>query len=62
MLTMFFVSLFTDEAFTSENWIVRIYEVKKDDALGREHRSANAFANGKKGKRSRPLSKRRTAV
>jgi len=53
---------YLDEAFTSENWIVRIYEVKKDDALGREHRSANAFAAGKKGKRTKPVSKRRTAV
>ncbi|KAF8308339.1 oligosaccharyl transferase STT3 subunit [Clavulina sp. PMI_390] len=53
---------YLEEAFTSENWIVRIYEVKKEDPLGREHRSANAFANGKKGKRARPVSKRRTPM
>ena len=51
---------YLDEAFTSENWIVRIYEVKKDDPLGREHKSANAFNSGKKGKRSRPVNRRRT--
>lgn len=33
----------TDEAFTSENWIVRIYQVKKPDVLGRPLPSANAF-------------------
>ncbi|GAA5837852.1 hypothetical protein JCM3766R1_001495 [Sporobolomyces carnicolor] len=41
-----------DEAFTSENWIVRIYAVKKEDNLGRDHKSANAFNAGKKKKRS----------
>jgi len=53
---------YLDEAFTSENWIVRIYQVKKEDNLGRELRSANAFAAGKKRKRIRPSSKRRTAA
>jgi len=53
---------YLDEAFTSENWIVRIYEVKREDVLGREHRAANAFGAGKKGKRFRPTSKRRTIV
>ncbi|BGP31737.1 oligosaccharyl transferase stt3 subunit [Rhodotorula toruloides] len=42
-----------EEAFTSENWIVRIYAVKKEDNLGRDHRSANAFLQGKRKKRSR---------
>ncbi|GAA6062133.1 hypothetical protein JCM10212_003168 [Sporobolomyces blumeae] len=41
-----------DEAFTSENWIVRIYAVKKEDNLGRDHKSANAFLAGKKKKRA----------
>ncbi|CAO1637466.1 unnamed protein product [Parajaminaea phylloscopi] len=36
-----------DEAFTSENWIVRIYQVKKEDPLGRPLRLANSFASGK---------------
>ncbi|PWN50790.1 putative oligosaccharyltransferase [Violaceomyces palustris] len=40
-----------DEAFTSENWIVRIYKVKKEDPLGRDLFSANAFEAGKKRKR-----------
>jgi len=37
-----------DEAFTSENWIVRIYKVKDLDNLGRDHVSAAAFDAGKK--------------
>ena len=40
-----------EEAFTSENWIVRIYEVKKDDVLSRDWKSANAFNAGKRRKR-----------
>ncbi|POY70124.1 hypothetical protein BMF94_6898 [Rhodotorula taiwanensis] len=40
-----------EEAFTSENWIVRIYAVKKEDNLGRDHSSANAFVGGKRRKR-----------
>lgn len=31
---------------------VRIYEVKKEDNLGRDHKSANAFNAGKRKKRS----------
>ncbi|KIO34235.1 glycosyltransferase family 66 protein [Tulasnella calospora MUT 4182] len=50
---------YLDEAFTSENWIVRIYQVKKDDILGRDHKSANAFMDGKKRKRLRPTSHRK---
>ncbi|KAL4063249.1 glycosyltransferase family 66 protein [Scleroderma citrinum] len=50
---------YLDEAFTSENWIVRIYEVKKDDILGRDLRVANAFAEGKKRKRSKPITRRK---
>lgn len=42
-----------DEAFTSENWIVRIYEVKKEDPLGRELKAANAFDAGKRLKRTK---------
>ncbi|KAN0063760.1 oligosaccharyl transferase stt3 subunit [Thecaphora frezii] len=41
-----------DEAFTSENWIVRIYAVKKPDVLGRDLHSSKAFDNGKKRKRA----------
>ncbi|KAF8746769.1 Oligosaccharyl transferase STT3 subunit, partial [Rhizoctonia solani] len=44
---------YLEEAFTSENWIVRIYKVKQDDPLGRDHKVANAFAAGKKRKRTR---------
>jgi len=66
---------YLDEAFTSENWIVcllffsidvmlmifqvRIYQVKKEDALGRDLKSANAFEEGKKRKRTKPVSRRR---
>ncbi|KAG8749967.1 oligosaccharyl transferase stt3 subunit, partial [Ceratobasidium sp. 423] len=53
---------YLEEAFTSENWIVRIYKVKKDDPLGRDHKIANAFAAGKKRKRVRPASRRKTLV
>ncbi|PWZ03604.1 putative oligosaccharyltransferase [Testicularia cyperi] len=41
-----------DEAFTSENWIVRIYQVKKPDALGRDLHSSKAFEAGKRRKRA----------
>ncbi|KAH9851849.1 oligosaccharyl transferase STT3 subunit [Lenzites betulinus] len=51
-----------DEAFTSENWIVRIYQVKKEDPLGRDLKSANAFEQGKKRKKTKPLSRRRAVV
>jgi dolichyl-diphosphooligosaccharide--protein glycosyltransferase len=50
---------YLEEAFTSENWIVRIYEVKKEDPLGRDLKSANAFTQGKKRKRSKPTSRRK---
>ncbi|KAG8776565.1 oligosaccharyl transferase stt3 subunit, partial [Serendipita sp. 398] len=50
-----------DEAFTSENWIVRIYAVRKDDELGRDHKTANAFDAGKKRKKGR-IAKRRFAL
>jgi len=53
---------YLDEAFTSENWIVRIYQVKKEDPLGRDLKSANAFAQGKKRKRSKPTPRRRAIV
>ncbi|KAG0172750.1 oligosaccharyl transferase stt3 subunit [Apophysomyces sp. BC1034] len=41
-----------DEAFTSENWIVRIYKVKDYDNLGRAHKDAIAFEAGKKKKKA----------
>ncbi|KAF7356943.1 Oligosaccharyl transferase STT3 subunit [Mycena venus] len=53
---------YLDEAYTTENWIVRIYEVRKEDLLGRDLKSANAFAKGKKRKRSKPVSRRRPIV
>jgi len=38
-----------EEAFTSENWIIRIYKVKDLDNLGRDHAAATAFEkSGKK--------------
>ncbi|KAF8540447.1 Oligosaccharyl transferase STT3 subunit-domain-containing protein [Trichophaea hybrida] len=39
-----------EEAFTSENWIVRIYKVKDLDKLGRAHSSAVIFDGVKKRK------------
>ena len=45
-----------EEAFTSENWIIRIYKVKDLDNLGRDHASAVAFD---KGNRKRKSAKRR---
>ena len=48
-----------DEAFTSENWIVRLYQVRKEDILGRDLKSANGFEKGKKRKRSKPAPRRR---
>ncbi|KAI7861991.1 Oligosaccharyl transferase STT3 subunit-domain-containing protein [Spinellus fusiger] len=54
-----------DEAFTSENWIVRIYKVKGLDNLGRQHALASAFEAGKKkksksGARSKKSQERRS--
>ncbi|SOV01843.1 probable oligosaccharyltransferase [Ustilago sp. UG-2017a] len=43
---------YLDEAFTSENWIVRIYQVKKPDALGRDLPSVKGFDGGKRRKRA----------
>ncbi|KAJ3360078.1 oligosaccharyl transferase stt3 subunit [Allomyces javanicus] len=37
-----------DEAYTTENWIVRIYQVKKPDNLGRSLKDASAFEAGTK--------------
>jgi dolichyl-diphosphooligosaccharide---protein glycosyltransferase len=41
-----------DEAFTSENWIIRIYKVKDLDNLGRDHASVAAFERGHKKKKA----------
>jgi dolichyl-diphosphooligosaccharide--protein glycosyltransferase len=41
-----------EEAFTSENWIIRIYKVKDLDNLGRDHASAVAFDQGSKKKKA----------
>ncbi|RPD58951.1 oligosaccharyl transferase STT3 subunit [Lentinus tigrinus ALCF2SS1-7] len=53
---------YLDEAFTSENWIVRIYQVKKEDLLGRDLKTANSFDQGKKRKKSKPLARRKAVV
>ncbi|KAG9241749.1 glycosyltransferase family 66 protein [Calycina marina] len=39
-----------EEAFTSENWIIRIYKVKDLDNVGRDHSAAAAFDRGIKKK------------
>ncbi|KAF2859120.1 glycosyltransferase family 66 protein [Piedraia hortae CBS 480.64] len=41
-----------EEAFTSENWIIRIYKVKDVDNLGRSHQDATSFDKGSKRKRT----------
>ena len=41
-----------EEAFTSENWIIRLYKVKDLDNLGRDHQSAAAFDRGQKKKKT----------
>lgn len=38
----------TEEAFTSENWIVRIFAVKKEDDIGRQLPDVSAFDGGVK--------------
>jgi dolichyl-diphosphooligosaccharide--protein glycosyltransferase len=40
-----------DEAFTSENWIVRIFKVKHPDHVGRDLKDAMAFSEGTKKKK-----------
>lgn len=42
-----------EEAYTSENWIIRIYKVKDLDNFGRDHASAASFEKGHKKKRSK---------
>ncbi|KAH8077921.1 Oligosaccharyl transferase STT3 subunit-domain-containing protein [Filobasidium floriforme] len=42
-----------EEAFTSENWIVRIFAVKKEDDIGRGLPESTAFAKGTKLKKSK---------
>ncbi|KAH6898457.1 family 66 glycosyltransferase [Thelonectria olida] len=41
-----------EEAFTSENWIIRIFKVKDLDNIGRDHAAAAAFDKGLKKKKS----------
>jgi dolichyl-diphosphooligosaccharide--protein glycosyltransferase len=41
-----------EEAYTSENWIIRIYKVKDLDNVGRDHASAMQFAKGAKKKKA----------
>lgn len=41
-----------EEAFTSENWIIRLYKVKDLDNFGRDHNSAMAFDRGHKRKKA----------
>ncbi|KAG8170242.1 hypothetical protein KVR01_000987 [Diaporthe batatas] len=45
-----------EEAFTSENWIIRIYKVKDLDNFGRDHSAVAAFEKGHKKKK--PVKKR----
>ena len=40
-----------EEAYTSENWIIRLYKVKDLDNLGRDHSAVSAFERGQKKKK-----------
>ncbi|BFZ56000.1 oligosaccharyl transferase stt3 subunit [Savitreella phatthalungensis] len=51
-----------EEAFTTENWIVRIYKVKQPDNLGRTHQQATRFAGGKTAKKRISRHKGRAAL
>lgn len=42
-----------EEAYTTENWIIRIYKVKDLDNFGRDHAAAAAFDRGQKKKPSK---------
>jgi dolichyl-diphosphooligosaccharide---protein glycosyltransferase len=42
-----------EEAYTTENWIIRIYKVKDLDNIGRDHAAAAAFDRGQKKKTSK---------
>jgi dolichyl-diphosphooligosaccharide--protein glycosyltransferase len=48
-----------EEAFTSENWIIRIYKVKDLDNIDRNHVAAGGFRRGQKKKKAL---KKRAAV
>lgn len=39
-----------EEAYTTENWIIRIYKVKDLDNVGRDHAAVGAFNRGQKRK------------
>ena len=41
-----------EEAFTSENWIIRLYKVKDLDNFGRDHTNVMAFNRGSKRKKA----------
>lgn len=41
-----------EEAFTSENWIIRIYKVKDLDNVGRDHAAVATFEKGHKKKKA----------
>jgi dolichyl-diphosphooligosaccharide---protein glycosyltransferase len=41
-----------EEAFTTENWIIRIYKVKDLDNAGRDHQQVAAFDRGLKRKKA----------
>jgi dolichyl-diphosphooligosaccharide--protein glycosyltransferase len=41
-----------EEAFTSENWIIRIYKVKDLDNFGRDHGAVASFDKGHKKKKA----------
>lgn len=48
-----------EEAFTSENWIIRIYKVKDLDNFGRDHKRAMDFERSGGKKKSKLAGKRK---
>jgi dolichyl-diphosphooligosaccharide--protein glycosyltransferase len=51
-----------EEAFTSENWIIRVCKLKDLDNVGSHHASAVAFDKGDKKKRSVGVKRRALRV
>lgn len=50
-------SKIADLLCSSENYIIRLYRVKKPDNVGRDHQSAVAFDKGQKKKRAKNTKK-----
>lgn len=49
---------YLEEAFTSENWIVRLYKVKPPPVVDQDHPTVNAFMRGEKTKPVRHVARK----